>query len=484
MSLVARGPHLAALLVLGSLLAWAAWLLSRDPCVGVADNLDYWRVGRPAGIDVRPPEEPGGYVVCTYPLATGDLGRLPSAPAAIAWLVRHLAGSREFDLRSLGLAYLFASVVLVVVALAAGRPTAAVLGAVWVAVDPGFLLFYNSLYADPCLILGLLGVVLFLPATAIASTGSTPRARWATWALIPCAAVAGLSKMQYSSFPTVLLLICIVALALRRRRPGFGELAFCAALAGLAVGAWWHFARGSGPRFIAANDYDAVFSGIAVLAHEPAVALDRLGVPAQARSLAGGTYFDADPGERAVAAESLRALSRWRLGWLYARDPEAVLRAARRAARELWKTGTNPRGNYTREESGGDPRMYRVPFQFALWRTRLLGWLPAWTVWVFLGALAVWLLVAAWRPAWTAVDSLTLLLLLWVPGQSAVAILGDGLVSLHQHLLGARLALDLLIVLTAIRGLEAVARMRPWRRWTRRPGAGGPSARLGATTCG
>ncbi len=43
---IARYAALALLLLV---LIQAARLLARDPCVGVADNRDYWRVARPAG---------------------------------------------------------------------------------------------------------------------------------------------------------------------------------------------------------------------------------------------------------------------------------------------------------------------------------------------------------------------------------------------------------------------------------------------------
>jgi hypothetical protein len=79
--------------------------------------------------------------------------------------------------------------------------------------------------------------------------------------------------------------------------------------------------------------------------------------------------------------------------------------------------------------------------------------------WIFLAAL---LGVLIWRAAsrrWNAEDTLALFLVLWVISQSAIGVLGDGLATLEQHLLGARLGLDLLLVLVVVRMLGACFRL-------------------------
>ena len=60
------------------------------------------------------------------------------------------------------------------------------------------------------------------------------------------------------------------------------------------------------------------------------------------------------------------------------------------------------------------------------------------------------------RGLWTAEDTLWLFLFLWACSQAAVAVLGEGFVNLHQHLLGARFAFDLLLVLVLARSAAAL----------------------------
>jgi hypothetical protein len=81
--------------------------------------------------------------------------------------------------------------------------------------------------------------------------------------------------------------------------------------------------------------------------------------------------------------------------------------------------------------------------------------LPAFS-WVVLGGAIFWLVLSArLRPgSWPAI----LFLVLWTSSQFAVVILGDGLVSLKQHLVGARLGLDLLLILLLFELGSALAR--------------------------
>lgn len=89
--------------------------------------------------------------------------------------------------------------------------------------------------------------------------------------------------------------------------------------------------------------------------------------------------------------------------------------------------------------------MYQSPGQYSFWRARLLGALPQRSLWVVLGAVLIGLGVRAARGPWGPLQTLLLFLTLWVLSQVAVAVLGEGFVNLHQHLVGARLGFDLLL---------------------------------------
>ena len=99
--------------------------------------------------------------------------------------------------------------------------------------------------------------------------------------------------MQYSPFPAVLLASCLLATAFRRRLPGVDESVFLAALLVLAIVAPIHFLRGPAPRFLDANDYNAVFGGIVRVSSDPATALAALGFPDEHRQRPPKDFFAA-----------------------------------------------------------------------------------------------------------------------------------------------------------------------------------------------
>lgn len=471
-----RGPVILrglAFLAVALLLARGGLLLARDPCLGVADNLDYWRVARPAGIVVEPQPRQGSYVVCSYPETEPDLASAFSSAALVAYAARHagwgLGGAREtFDLRQLGLLYLLLSAVLLFGALAAGLHGALAVAVAWVLVDPGFLLFFNSLYADPALVLGMIGTVCLLALPSAERATSRPL-RLAL--LLVLAAVAGSSKMQYSPFPLVLLAAFLGALLFERRRPTRGEVAFLAALAVLSIAAPLHFLYGKGPRFPEANNYNATYGGIARVASSPAAALAALGIPEEHRSRPPQDYFAAESGPDDPVQPYLRHLSRLRLAGLYLADPGALQRTGAQIEEALWRVRTHPRGTFTHAESGRQAGSYRTPEQFSIWRARLLGWLPPGRTLLVIGLVLIALGRRAWRRTWTARETTWLFLLLWFGGQLAVAVLGEGFVNLHQHLLGSRLALDLLLALLGVAAAARIPRLAGVR-----PGTGVASA--------
>lgn len=447
------------------LLVRGGLLLAREPCLGVADNRDYWRVARPAGIDARPQAKKGRFVVCTYAAGDSRLRTSFSSSALIAVLSRRFDWGFDiprdrFDLRQLGLLYWAAAAALLAGSVIARLPLLLALFLTWVVIDPGLLLFFNSLYADPAMILGVLATVCLLPISRLGEPRdaglSPPRTILAL--LLLAAALAGLSKMQYAPFPLVLLSCCGLALGIRRQRPAAFETAFLGLLALLAVLAPLHFLKGTAPRFLHVNNYNAVYGGIAKVASNPWTTLASLGIPEEYRSLPPKDYFATDVERDDPVLSHLRNLSRVRLAWQYLRDPRAFAGAAQRIELELWKSRTHPRGTRVREESSRQAPVFRTPEQFSRFRSLLLASLSPRALWLFLVAMIAALVVRAWRGMWSSLDTASLFLLAWLVAQCAVTVLGDGFVSLHQHLLGARLAFDLLLVLLASRCLAFLTR--------------------------
>jgi hypothetical protein len=68
-------------------------------------------------------------------------------------------------------------------------------------------------------------------------------------------------------------------------------------------------------------------------------------------------------------------------------------------------------------------------------------------IWLFTCGGLLWLGAAMWTGRWNSRKVVLLFLLVWFLSQVVVAVLGDGLVALEQHLLSARLALDLFFLI-------------------------------------
>lgn len=459
-----------ASLLCTALIAFVGHTLLRPPCFGVADNGDYWRVMRPAGIEhLEPVERPGRFVQCEYRGFDGDLAQGVSSPAVVAWLAKRLSwglsdGPGRVDLRQAGVLYLLLLAAIVGLALARDAPPLLVTVWTYVLADPGYFLFFNSFYADPALLVALLGVALWLAgADAPARRGRPAGAVVASGlGLVLLALLGGASKMQNVLFPAAALL-ALGSLAWPppdRARSGpasrAGSKVFVASLgmlAVLAVALPWLFFRGPAPRFPRVNAYHAVFAGILQVTDRPEVAADRLGVPRAYLDLPRRDVWSGRVPLDHPVFDDLSRLSRWRLLGLYLSEPAAVVRSAHRLAEALAEESPHRRGTYPRGTGHPAYAQLDVPWQVSRLRHPVLAPWPG-AIWLVPAGALLWLLLSAARRQWGGSEAAAVFLLAFGASQLVVVVLGDGFVALEQHLLGARLAFDLLLPL----GLHTAAR--------------------------
>jgi hypothetical protein len=438
----------------------------------VADNGDYWRVMRPAGIEhLEPLERPGRFVQCEYRGFDGDLAGSLSSPAVVAWLAKRLSwsladGPGRMDLRQVGVLYLLLLAAIVGLALARGAPPLLVTAWTYVLADPGYFLFFNSFYADPALLVALLGVALWLVA-ADASARHGPRPAGAVVAsgagLVLLALLGGASKMQNVLFPAAALL-ALGSLALRpaagarsgpASRAGSKVLvASLGLLAVLAVALPWLFFRGPAPRFPRVNAYHAVFAGILQVTDRPEAAADRLDVHRAYLDLPRRDVWSGRVPLDHPVFDDLSRLSRWRLLALYLGEPAAVARSARRLAEALAAESPHRRGTYPRGTGHRAYAQLDLPWQLSRFRRGVLAPWPG-AIWMVPVGAFLWLALSAARRQWGGRQAAALFLLAFGASQLMVIVLGDGFVALEQHLLGARLAFDLLLLLGLYTGVDA-----------------------------
>lgn len=438
----------AVVLIYGVLGGNAVWML-RKPVVGVADNGDFWRVMRPAGIEPREGHRMDGrFVDPLFEVGPADLSEGTSAPASLAWLAKRL-GSRSgvLDLRWMGGVYLVLLAFVVSVALARGASPLFVLALTLIFCDVAYLPFFNSFYADPALFVALLGTTFWFAGRG-SRGGPTERGPgrvgWlAAGCLLSVCLLGGFSKAQYSVFPAVVAAALLTTWVAGRRPRGPRFWVMMAAMVAIAVAAPLWFVAGPGPNFPEVNRYHGVYAGLLVLASDPDESLAQLGVPAELRELPRADVFSAKIGADHPVHRVLADVSLADLAVAYLRDPAAIVRGVGLATNELSAPKSHRRG--TREKGFGQ-------YAYAWRRTDLSRWRAE------IATRATWLPVAlvvtglalfgfeAWTRRGSGLGDAMLFLAAWVTCQIAVVLLGDGTVSLRQHLLGARLGTDLLAV--------------------------------------
>jgi len=231
--------------VLLLLFAFAFRTLLRTPCLGVADIYDFWRVMRPAGIEhVKPLVKKGRFVVCTFKTGRAHLASGASSATLMAWSAKHLGwGLRPepgfMDLRQMGRICSLMVLCLVITSIAARASPLLLSLMLYVLVDPGYLLFFNSFYADAAFFIALFGITLWFERY-----GELSPAFWALDDLRWGGVVAGLaglvilggaSKMQYVLFPAFVTMCLMAPLVINWRKSPIRAMSVTLGLALLSV---------------------------------------------------------------------------------------------------------------------------------------------------------------------------------------------------------------------------------------------------------
>lgn len=445
--------------LLAAILTLHAVVLMQRPVVGTAENGDFWRVMRPAGI--LPIDAFSAvyhqYVSQFYAMAESHLSSGFSSAALIAVGAKYLRhGGTTMDIRQVGAAYLALVALAFALALWAGvHPLLCALLA-WAALDVSYSLYFNSFFADGAALVGILGISLALLAWPSESSGAERRVHHAL--LVLAALCVGLSKNLYMQTP---LLAVGVVLAWPSRAWAAHARAAAALIAVLLLSgavSVWHFTYGSGYRFPEINNHHAVFLGVANI-DDPAQVLAELGIGPQYRRFVGKTFFDLSAEDQQISGRVLRDLSRTDIALAYLRAPRRVVRAIGVALPSLrQRTTTDP--NF--DDRSRPPATYTGWWQFARLRASL--WWCAVVLWIA-GCTA--LLRAAWTHDWHGEHAALAFLLLNAITVLVASLLGDGFFALPRHSMGTRFSLDLalaLVLYTCARRLWQVidpARRRP-----------------------
>ncbi len=443
-------------------IVWHAMILTQYPVVGAANNLDFWRVMGPAGIEhiENVDHVHHRFVAQHYRPVAANLGDGFSSAALVAWLAKALTpGDRHLDIRQVGLLHLAIVLVVLGAALALGAQPWICILLLWAGLDVSWSLYFNSFFADSTALAGLVAIALLCLARGSAL------AKWRRVGLdvglVVVAALIGLSKQLYMVTPVVVAAALLIARTgtwkshLLRQAPAVLALLITG---GVCV---WHFSTGSGYRFDAINRHHMVFYGVVTAADDPAEALADLGVPVGHTRLLDRHFFQLSPRERDASQTAVEGLGPWSMVRVVMHHPVLILRTLERLRAPMAVTTTmDP--NF-QEGGGGTPEQrYTGWWQFAGFRAALLQeahrGIPV--IIILLVALA-WLGRAVITGACKPEHATSGVLLLLVAAFSFGSVVGDGFFSLERHLMGARCALDMLLALLLAVTLGSL--VRRWR---------------------
>jgi hypothetical protein len=423
-----------------------ACTLAQSPTVGVPDNGDFWRVLDPTGLRHSQAAAPG-HVDARYQRVPPRLGLLTSSSSLLAYAARAIdcvRGAADFDLRVMGLCgfALLAAAIVVLALHPADRLLAAALA--YLACDPNNLLPFNSFHSDPLYFVAFVWVVVLLVRSA--RLGVTPLLGTG---LLGAALVGGCSKPQHMLLPALAAAAVLLGALRWRERPRawlLAPLLFAATL--VPVG--YHVLRDRPGLAMPAhmNQYNMVFTGACQVSDHPERVLVELGLPAEAATYCGRSFFAGPPGRIVRASQDV---SRLRLAWVYLRDRRAWM-----AARDLTLSYLAS----SRLTLAPTDRAFTRPRDALLARWRFLAWLlPLSTVLVLFN-----------RPRPTPYSVVAMFAVLTLGAEVVVAVLGDGLATLHRHLWGARIAIDVLLLIACgqvvvglRRGVQMLSRVRRMR---------------------
>jgi hypothetical protein len=455
-----------AAVVTAAFIAAAAAMRIAPPPLGMADNGDYSRLMRWAGLEHTSGDRSETTLTWfrRHYRLDGSLGLgMPSSSAAFvltAYVLHRLAGAEVFDILVLGAVHIaamaFAVWLLVLALQRGGAGPAAAVGAAslaaYILVEPGYLLFFNSFYSEPAVFIGTAGVAAALILCRSESGPAVP-ARWAV-TTVAMLLLLGAGKQQNMLAG---LLVLGALLLTGPRRAGPAALAAVALAAVLLPLFWWATTLLGADKYerniTIVNRFHAVYYGLAMVAGDPQTAVARLGLPPASVNLAGKTayaaeskaFIDSEDGAHAVKRVSLA-----RILWQYLADPTAFTAAWSRTTRALQGSRLDYLGNLTQAEAPDRPRAQAVSaWSWSRWRDGLLAAWPGGAL-VYACVLAAVVVVAEARGRHVPVAAGLIFLLAHGLTQMGIVILGDGFYEHQKHLGFARFALDLSVPLAIV----------------------------------
>ena len=337
-----------------------AYQLFVPPCVGLADDGDFWKVMTPAGVQYRTSEpKPHAYWYLTLryrvapPLPSGYYSSETPIVAAVRFTEERVRRDTLFDIRTLGLLHSAIFLAGFALLLAGTRPLAfgarLAFGAalLFFFTDVGYVATLNSMYSATA---SLLFLLVAAGAAASLAGGIGGRGPWIAYGVGALGFVT--SKPQESAQAAVLGALAVFLAWKRRTIPLRGPMVLAAVL---CFGAFVYYEKT--PIYLKSEAlYNDLFLQLLFQSETPKADLRELGLPEEWIAYYG-TYAYAPnsalphPGFR---AELLKRFGYRRIARFYARHPARAVRMLALAARSAFSLRPPYLGNFP-VEAGQPP---------------------------------------------------------------------------------------------------------------------------------
>lgn len=363
-----KPEHISALAVFLAVMVLGIWLMFVPPYIGMADNGDFYRIIKPAGLyhlDTLSEDIFFDYYIREYGIyqyhnqyAQTFYSSQALFVGAAVWLDTLLTGDALFDLR------VQAAMLLPLMALCAALMTRTILNgnrhpvahvftvalAAWIFADSAYLAYFASFFGESVVLIAtvaMTGALLMLTLKRHRGFG------WLSLYMVSALLLIS-SKQQNSPVGILLVPITLHLIWLHRDRLWRGVCAACAVvLAVTAVGMYAIIPDD----FVNINKYHAMTRGILLQADNPEEALAEFGIDPQYSVLADTIYYDRvpliSPDDPALQSEFYAKYSFTKILAYYLRHPGKLISMLDLATQYSFTVPPQAMGNF--EQSTGMP---------------------------------------------------------------------------------------------------------------------------------
>ena len=424
--------------------------LFNPPIVGIADNNDFYRVIRPAGLDYISPlgDNWTKSLVRVYKIVNEDWPSWFSYGSIPVWFVKKINctfGACEFfDIRTFSLFLFIIFSTLIAVILIKNGLSVFYLLSIWLLLDPQWYLVLNSFYTENCALIGFTLITYLLCPRAKVNFTNAFILSFASVLLItakeqylPCLLFIPLTLYKYNETKLALKTLSIsgfIIAALLMLLPAYSSVQNDIRLM---------------------NNHNTVFYGIDYLKVLPTDEITKsLNLPASMVTYSNTHFWKRTREYLPEEKEALGKLSRAKLVFLYLKNPLTIFKGIDNAIKDFSKVRSWTFGNY--EDKRMSLMMLPSIFGPELFIAEMQNIFP----YLFLILPLLIIIFSVRKKDWYLTSFYTVLFLSSIL-QCITAIIGDGFAGFNRHMFIGELPFRFIVIFFVAQVLEKFNALKP-----------------------